>query len=137
MSKKSSPRGKRITLACLAVIYSIIAGITVREVIADSPGYLSKITGMATNDAIIGASKLGMGVSDMLADVHADQKIREKAAPSGMIVASSAVSQVTEVPRGIRRKGDASSFVAGKSKVIGKASHSAFISASKVEIYGE
>ncbi len=128
MKKLPAPPGRRIVSGLLAVTFTLVAVYSVNEAITGSSSRFSKKLGTAFNEGILGASKLGMDFSGFLAKPWC----REVGAPSGVTAAESDVVFGTEAPRGVLGKNDDSSFIEKKGRALYKASHRAFITASRV-----
>ena len=133
MKKTRSPRGKRFVVALLALVFGSLAAYTAKEFILGKDGTLSAKLGPAFNKVLLGASKFGMG----LGELHTEEKASASAVPEGMITAAGSTEPAGQRPPGIIAEGEDTSLLAKGSKELRKVSRKAFISASKVEIYGK
>jgi hypothetical protein len=133
MKTTRSPRGKRFVVALLAITFGSLAAYSAKEFIIGADGKLSAKLGPAFNKVLLGASKLGMG----LGELHTEEKASASVVPEGMIVAAAVKESADERPAGIIVEGEDTSLLAKGSKELRKVSRKAFISASKVEIYGK
>lgn len=125
MKKHHSPRGKSIAIGLIALVFGSIAALAIHQS-RDGGRFATKL-GAGLNQAMIAASKFGMGLSELHDDFGpvADDK------PEGMV----ALAETKIQPRGLSAKGEPTTFVAKQCRELHRASHEAFISAKKVEIY--
>jgi hypothetical protein len=133
MKTTRSPRGKRIVVAMLALVFGSIAAYTAKEFIIGTDGKLSAKLGPAFNKVLIGASKFGMG----LGELHTQEKASASVAPKGMITVNRDLKAEDLRPTSLIREGEDPSLLGKGSKKLHKVSREAFISASKVEIYSK
>lgn len=125
MKKHHSPRGKSIAIGLIALVFGSIAAVAIHQS-RDGGRFATKL-GAGLNQAMIAASKFGMGLSEL----HDDFGPAASDKPDGMVALAEAEIQ----PRGLSAKGEPSTFVAKQCRELHRASHEAFISAKKVEIY--
>lgn len=135
MTKNHSPGGKRVVLGLLAATFSVVAVFAAKQVVAGPSAPASEKLGKVFNQGLLGASKLGMGFSQMICEVRAEQLSKQEEAPSGMIAAETEAVFVAEAPRGVQIKGKDNSFVAKQGKALARVSLDAFVSAAKVDEY--
>lgn len=133
MKTTRSPRGKRLVVASLALVFGSLAAYTSKEFIIGKDGSLSAKLGPAFNKVLLGASKFGMG----LGELHMEEKASAGSVPQGMILAADPNKPADPRPPGIIAEGEETSLLAKGSKELRKVSRKAFISASKVEIYAK
>lgn len=103
----------------------------IHETRSSHHGPLSARLGNVFNQALLAASKFGMGLSEVYDE--SQQPAAEE--PEGMIAAP--VTAEASLPKGITVKGEPAGFMAKQSRELHKASRDAFISAQKVELYGK
>lgn len=133
MKTTRSPRGNRFVVALLAIAFGSLAVYSSKEFITGADGKLAAKLGPSFNKLLLGASKFGMG----LGELHTEKKASAAIAPEGMISVSRKLVAEELRPASLIREGEDPSLLAKGSKELRKVSRDAFISASKVEIYGK
>ncbi len=131
MKKNHAPRGKSIAIGLIALVFGSIATVAIHESLAGRNGHLSAKLGSGLNQAMIATSKFGMGLSELYDD-FAKAPART---PDGMVAVVETPRETELRPRGLSLKSEPASFVAKQCRELHRASHNAFISAKKVEIY--
>lgn len=131
VKKNHAPRGKSIAIGLIALVFGSIATVAIHESVAGNGDRLSAKLGVSLNQAMIVTSKFGMGLSELYDD-FAKAPART---PEGMIAVTEAPPASGLRPSGVSLKSEPATFVGKQCRELHRASHNAFISAKKVEIY--
>lgn len=125
VKKHSTSRGKNLAIGFIALVFGSLAAVALQQY-REGGRFAAKL-GAGLNQAMIAASKFGMG----LGELHDDFGPVAEDKPEGMV----ALAEAEIRPRGLSAKGEPTTFVAKQCRELHRASHEAFISAKKVEIY--
>lgn len=119
MKKHHFPRGKRMAVRLLAVIFAAAACYTSHAIITRSNDAFSRNLGKGFNHGLIAVSKLGMGLSQMYAEMSAEAKPLPQAAARHITVG--------EQERSLLQRWN---------RTLAISSRNGFVAGAKVEIYG-